>query len=173
MTKFTMMVGISGSGKSTMARDLLSQGFYDIMVSSDDIREEIWGDASIQNRPDIIFNIAHERIIEALKDGKDVIFDATNLKVKDRKNLLDKISNIPNVENTCIIVYPHLEWCIENQDKRDRKVPEEVIRKQFKNFQLPTSDEGWDYILITDHVVNERLYPEVESGYYIGMGKVD
>lgn len=171
MTKFTMMVGISGSGKSTMAKDLLSQN-YDVIVSSDDIREEVWGNASIQNRPDIIFNIAHERIIEALKDGKNVIFDATNLKSKDRKNLLDKISNISGVENTCIIVYPYLEWCIKNQDKRDRKVPEEVIRKQFKNFQLPTSDEGWDFIFITDHVVNERLYPEPEGGYYIGMNTV-
>lgn len=171
MVKFVMLVGISGSGKSTYAEENALIGNYKI-VSSDTIREELYGDASCQSNPAKVFKIAHNRICEYLEQGENVIFDATNLESKHRKQLLTRIDYIPGVKKVCWIIFPPVEWCISNQDLRERKVPERVIRRQFKKFQMPTADEGWDRIIITDHVTSEQLYPEPETGYYVGMNAV-
>ena len=145
MSKFVMMVGVSGSGKSTTAERL--NGFK--VVSSDAIREELYGDASDQRHPEVVFQIAHKRVCEFLEVGMNVVLDATNLRKKDRKELLEKISYIPDVKKICWLEDVSVEDCIKAQDGRERKVPVEVIKKQSRKLQRPELDEGWDYIFIS------------------------
>lgn len=81
-------VGISGSGKSTWIRTLENQGF--IVVSPDDIRRELTGTINDQTKNNEVFELAYQRVIDALNSGKSVIFDATNLTSKYRIEMLDK-----------------------------------------------------------------------------------
>ena len=38
------------------------------------------------------------------------------------------------------------EWCLERNAKRERKVPEDVIERMYRSFDVPWYYEGWDNI---------------------------
>lgn len=118
-----------------------------VIVSSDAVRAELLGDENDQSRNGEVFNEVHKRVVSFLKEGKDVIYDATNLSYKRRTNFLKTISHL-DVHKKCIIVLSSYETCVNNQNLRDRKVPSEVIKKQIKQFQCPYWYEGWDDIRI-------------------------
>ncbi len=94
--KFIIPIGISGSGKSTWVNSLANQGF--VVVSPDAIRKELSGDISDQTRNGEVFTIANQRSVDALNNGDNVIFDATNVKSKDRRNLLNHLKDNVSIE---------------------------------------------------------------------------
>lgn len=143
--KFIMLVGIPGSGKSTHAKSL-SRNKNAIHLSSDSIRAELYGDEAIQGNPSEVFELMHKRTLEALADGKNVIYDATNITRKDRASIMSKIPKY--VETECHIVWAPIETCIERDSKRERSVGKEVIDRMLKRFQAPYYDEGFDSIEI-------------------------
>lgn len=142
------MVGISGSGKSTIAGDL-SNALNIKVISSDAIRYEIYGDENIQDNPQRIFNILHKRVKEELKNGRSVIYDATNLSMKRRVAFLKETKNI-YCEKICIIVNTPFSECVLRNELRERTVPYDVLIRQRNSFQCPYFYEGWDKILITN-----------------------
>ena len=125
MACLIMMIGISGCGKSTYASRLNAD-----VVSSDKIREELFGDEDIQSDAAKVFKIAHKRVADKLSKGEDVIFDATNVTIFARKSILDFCKGI----NCCkigVIFLTKPEKAIEQQKNRIRQVPEEVIQRQY------------------------------------------
>ena len=145
--EFIMMVGLSGSGKSTFASkyDIPNTYFETKRISSDEIRERICGDAKDQSRNNEVFEIVHKEIINALKSNYNVIFDATNLTIKDRRSILQKIKNIPCIKR-CIIMATPIDICKKRNSIRDRAVPDDVITRQVSKFEIPFYEEGFDYI---------------------------
>ena len=150
--KLFMLIGLPGSGKSTFARNRVK--FYDDcnktrleIVSSDDIREELYGTRSCQKDPARVFEIAHERIINSLEQGWDVIFDATNITRKNRASLLKKIPAY--TEKFAQICWAPISTCIERDLKREFSVKADVIWKMAYKFQMPFYDEGFDHICIS------------------------
>lgn len=141
--KFIMLVGIPGSGKSTHAKKL-NHGTNDIHLSSDSIRAELYGDEATQGNPSVVFDIMHKRTLEALANGNNVIYDATNITRKDRASIMSKIPKY--VETECHIVWAPIETCIKRDSKRERTVGKEVIDRMLKRFQAPYYDEGFDSI---------------------------
>lgn len=53
-----------------------------------------------------------------------------------------------NVEKIAILVATPYEECLERNNKRERKVPEEVIKRMYYNFYIPQYYEGFDDIQI-------------------------
>ena len=143
---FTMMVGLVGSGKSTYAKQLAEETNA-IICSSDAIREELCGDENSQDNNDEVFKILHSRIKDNLKNGKNVIYDATNINSKRRRAFLSELRNIPCVKKCVIMATPFEMCCIQNES-RDRVVPYEVIERMYKNWNTPYWFEGWDKIEI-------------------------
>ena len=135
-----MLVGPSGSGKSSYARESKA-----IVHSSDAIRNELYGDESVQQDHERVFNLLHSRVRKDLLEGRDVIYDATNLNRKRRIAFLNSIKNIPCFKECIIFVQP-IEELIKNDEQRERTVGKDVIMKQLKQFQPPYYDEGWEYI---------------------------
>lgn len=152
-----MMMGISGSGKSTLAEHIcINNGDIDVMEaanrtgdpiihSSDDLRAELYGDANEQSKNDDLFIELHRRIKRDLANGKSVIYDATNLNKKRRAAFLSELKNI-QCEKVCVAVMTTYEACLANNAKRDRKVPDKVIKRQFFNWQPPHYNDGFDVI---------------------------
>ena len=93
-----MMVGLPGSGKSYTAKNISEYYDYEIF-SSDKIREEIFGDEFVQGGNSIVFSTLYERISRALMDGKDSIYDATNLSQKKRMAFLNYLKS----KRLCVI----------------------------------------------------------------------
>ena len=144
MAELIMMCGISGSGKSTIAmRYALTRSA--IIYSSDGIREEIYGDENCQKNPGRVFDILHQRVIKALSQGYDVVYDATNLSCKRRMNFLKTIAHI-DCKKTCVVVVTTPEDIEERMKYRERKVSMDVVHRQLCQFQCPNYYEGWDKI---------------------------
>lgn len=143
---FTMMVGLPGSGKSTYA-EKLSKEHNAVICSSDKIREELCGDENSQDNNSAVFKLLHSRIKEHLRNGENVIYDATNINCKRRRAFLSELRNIP-CKKICVIMATHFEECCERNDVRNRVVPYEVIERMYKNWNTPYWFEGWDKILV-------------------------
>lgn len=144
MVTFHLIMGLSGSGKTTYAKNIVNlRG--GVLLSSDSLRNEYYGDESVQDNPSFIFEQMRIRTLYALKDDKDVVYDATNLSAKRRKNLLKQLPK--NIVKVCHCILTPLETCIENDKKRERHVSEHIIMKQLTQFQVPWYDEGWDDII--------------------------
>lgn len=164
---FFMLVGISGSGKSTFAEKIKHWGELekeDVEIfSSDEIRKELYGDASIQKDHEKVFRILHKRVKEALSQGKTAVYDACNLSAKRRMAFLQEIKKY-KTSKSCIVITSDYNSCVENQKKRDRKVPIEVIKKQIKSFEFPDWKlEGWDFIYYISPFHNFSLEEELEK----------
>ena len=144
MTKFYMMVGLPASGKSTYAK-LLAEEVDGVVVSSDGIRKEWYGDENIQGDPSKIFREVELRCKNALGAGRSVIMDATNMNAKKRANFLRQL---PSCYKACMVMAVPFDVCIERDEQRPRSVGPTVMEKMRKNFQMPYYNEGWDHIEI-------------------------
>ena len=142
---FVMLVGLPGSGKSTYTKQFIENGY--VIHSSDAIREELTGDANNQDINSKVFETLHKRVKQDLRDGKKVIYDATNISWKRRKAFLQELNNI-KCWKVCNVIATPFEICIKQNDMRDRKVPHEVIDRMYRNFDIPYYNEGWDRINI-------------------------
>ena len=145
MIKITMLCGLPGSGKSTWVNQNKRENT--IILSSDKIREELFGAEEIQGNPKQVFNLLYKRAEEALEQEKNVIIDSTNLSRANREKFIKRF--YPLADCLSIIIFlESAEECIERQKKRDRKVPASVIRRMAQQMEMPTFDEGWDEIKI-------------------------
>ena len=148
MQTFYMMVGIPGSGKSFFAERVHNA----VVHSSDAIRAEVLGDENDQTKQELVFQTLHERVFRELADGKNVVYDATNINYKRRMAFLQQINamRIPSLWTVCVFMAVPYETCIERNNNRERSVPEAVIHKMYKKFDIPMKAEGWDEILVVD-----------------------
>ena len=154
MSSFYMMIGPAGCGKTHLAR-LWSAATGSVVISSDDIREELFGDASIQKNHAKVFDLAHDRIIETLDEGCDVVFDATNLVPKHRKDCLELVRGHSNC-NYAIVYTGKLSKCLEQNKMRDRQVPEGVIENMYMTLHrygyFPSLEEGFDMMTSMEYL---------------------
>jgi len=143
---FLCMVGISGSGKSTYAHYIKNTFLEPVeIVSSDSIREELYGDESIQGDANKVFRIMLARTKQYLDEGKSVIYDATNLSDRRRINLLKELKKY-DCAKLCHVLIVDPRECSKNQTLRSRVVSDEVIYRQVQQFRPPHISEGWDGI---------------------------
>lgn len=152
---FTMMVGLPGSGKSTKAQEL-AQEYNATIFSSDSLREELFGDVNHQADNTKLFEELHKRIKDCLKNGKNAIYDATNINYKRRMAFINELSNIP-CHKLCYLMAVPYEECLKRNESRERKVPEHVIERMYRQFNIPYDYEGWDNV----HIEYGEFY-----GYY-------
>lgn len=141
-----LLVGIPGSGKTTYAKEYTETIPNTIHLSSDSIRAELYGDESIQGDPAEVFSLMQKRAVEALNEGKDVIYDATNATRKDRASIINICPKFAKIE--AHIIWAPIGMCIERDATRERTVGKVVIDKMLKRFQFPFYDEGIDEIKI-------------------------
>lgn len=152
--KLIMLCGLSGSGKSTYARDLIkhSKNSDDsddenntLLFSSDDLRQELFGDVNDQSHNQELFQELHRRIKDCIRKGNNAIYDATNVKSKLRIAFLNELKNIDCFKSCHIIYRPYNECLLMNRG-RTRSVPDYVITRQYMNWHTPWYFEGWDEI---------------------------
>lgn len=172
--KLYIMIGISASGKSTIAKQIAERDNC-IIVSSDAIRGEICeGGVSDQSKNEEVFRIFHRRIKENLLKGNNVIADATNITIKSRKAIFDAVKNIDCYKIGYLVV-KNIKDCIKDNKNSDRvAVPDEVIYRQVGKFQIPFREEGYDNIVIEDlNKDNSELFLVNDMIRHLQMSKFD
>lgn len=148
MFKVILMVGIAASGKTTYAQSLFDSIKGDkMMFSSDELRAELGTGEDDQNVSRQVFEEIFERMDKAYTQGAEtIIVDAMNLTPKSRKRFVQFAQQRHGtVEMYCMLT--SLETCLERNSRRERQVPEEVIRSQSRRIQYPVVGNGEaDYV---------------------------
>ena len=134
MDLLIVMCGISGSGKTTKAKELASR-FNAVIVSTDEIRQRVFKDVNDQKHNREVFRIAYDEINMFIELSYNVIFDATNIKFSSIKKLKKNIKHWNDINRMLYIMDTPIEKAIEQNNKRDRIVPTEVIIKQANTFK--------------------------------------
>jgi predicted kinase len=121
-----IMIGIPGSGKSTLVK-LLKAGLPNcVVVCPDKIREDYMTDPANKHDNEFVFNLAKNSIQKYLKERKNVIFDATNTISRFRKDYADIGQTIGAQVVYCGLGTP-LTVAKERNSQRENPVPEFVI----------------------------------------------
>ena len=167
--KLIMMVGLSASGKSTIAKELAVMENAAI-VSSDKIRGEICpGGVQDQSMNEMVFTEFRKRIVIHLMTGRSVIADATNLTIKSRAATLAVARQFDCEKIAYIVPKPFLR-CLADDSDREYSVSGRVLYKQRASFQVPFKEEGFDEIII--HRFEEYQKPDVDIlGHVLSLMK--
>lgn len=124
--KLYIMVGLSGAGKSTIAKEIAETEENTIIVSSDAIREELTGKVEDQSKNEEVFKVFHKRIREALENNTNVIADATNITMRSRRAIIENVKGIECCKIAYLIPKPFRQCKIDNLN-RQHPVSEEVL----------------------------------------------
>ena len=123
------MIGIAGSGKTTVATMLFPEHKH---VSLDEIPKS--------NR-----EIENNLIKQHLKNGDNVLIDDTNL-TKTIRHTHIELAKSYHAKITAVFVDLPM-WRIQEQNSnREKPLPESVLFKMQKQLEIPTTDEGIDFI---------------------------
>lgn len=144
--KFVMMVGLPGSGKSTIAEGLAKK-YNATILSSDKYREKLLGNEEDQTNNQLVFMTLYKDMRELLKSGNSVVYDATNMSMKDRSFALGNISTI-KCDKIAYVVNEDVSVCKERNSTRDRKVPDFVYDKMLSKFVFPHTLEGFTSVVL-------------------------
>lgn len=172
MTKLYILCGIMGAGKSTYINNNLQDV---VKVCPDDIRVEL-----LVQRPehkdkiegelidllyvqeDRVWAIAKQRTISNLKNNKSVVFDATNLNRRARKQYFKWVEGM-DVQVVAVFMDTSLEKALERNGNRGqavtgynaegrpilgRMVPEDVIIQKFEQIMPPSKEEGFSEVIV-------------------------
>ena len=144
--KVYVMVGIPASGKSSIAKKVAEDNNA-VILSSDAIRAELYGDESVQGDPAEVFGLLYRRAYENLVMNKNVIIDATNVSCKTRRNIMNKFRNL-DVKFIAVYCDISLDEALKRNSERSRNVPYFVIQRMYNQLVEPSYDEGFDNIII-------------------------
>lgn len=142
MITIYLISGIPGSGKTTLAHQLVEQ--YNATVHSYD---EMPGANTKGSMDGSVKQAWLQRIREDLQTGKSVICDGLNLTVAERKELLETFADIPCKKVLYVKIVP-LETCLQRNRERKARLPDFVIEQSAQRMEAPTNDEGWDEIYV-------------------------
>lgn len=166
MPELILLIGIPGSGKSFYTKKYDYDRIFKhntTILSSDEIRKQLYGDENDQTHNEEVFQYIKDTSVEKLEKGQRVIIDATNLSRKARQSITDyvdqKLSFYEYGFIKFVVVATPYYQCLENNRKRSRQVPENVIERMYKQFEFPTLSEAVHEI--------EVVYPfEIDKDFY-------
>ncbi len=140
-------VGLSGSGKTTLAYSWLNEG--EVVIDSDSMRRKIFGNENCQSHNALLFETMLKDTIYWLRKGYNVHYVATNLVMKHRVHFIQEVRrSLPETTFNCVVCIAPVEECKRGNRMRDRQVPENIIDRQLKSFQMPLKKEGWNSVSV-------------------------
>lgn len=162
--RLTLLCGLSASGKSQHTSIVANNRNSEcIILSTDAIRANICGSVEDQSKNKEVFQTFHSLIAKYLKNGIDVVAEATNITMKSRRSILNVIKGI-DCEKVCVVIVKPIGECKLDDSLREHPVSEYVIDKQARKFQIPFREEGWDKIEFIDHIEDKQgCVAEIES----------
>jgi len=138
-----LAIGLPGSGKSSWFKR------HDVVpLSSDSLRALLFDDVREQRFQDIVFSNLRSLLKARLIARRPTNYvDATNLTPQERHHWI-KLAKDYNYEVHAVFFDVPLEVCIERHQRRDRVVPEDVMRRMAAKLKPPSFEEGFAKITV-------------------------
>ena len=142
MKKLLILRGLPASGKSTFARNLLTENPHAWKrLNKDELRAML--DNSVHSIPNEKFveRVRDFMLVEALKEGKHVVIDDTNLSDRPIERITQVVQKYmkdsgDKVHTEIKDIDTSLEECLERDEKREKKVGRDVIMRMYKQHIL-------------------------------------
>ncbi len=138
-----LAIGLPGSGKSSWFKR------HNIRpLSSDLLRELLFDDAQEQRFQDLVFSNLRSMLKARLVARRPVNYvDATNLTPHDRHSWI-KLAKDYGYDVQGLYFDVPVEVCLERNQRRERVVAEDVMRKMAAKLKAPTFEEGFSKITV-------------------------
>ena len=145
MQSFVCLYGFPAAGKTTFAKHFLQEHDDFVGIGADAVRQALYGSEDRYGDSKEIYAELVRQMTDALRDGKSVLYDGTNLRRQDRLDFLFDLPSIP-IYREVIKLPTNMEVCVERHLQRDRNIPLDKLLPYFSINEEPTKDEGWDQI---------------------------
>ena len=146
MNTLYITVGLPGSGKSTYAKEFI-KGKDIEYLSSDELRAVYGKGEDDQTVTPIVFGHIKRKVDEFLKDGKNVLVDATSVNRKERSDYINTAKKY-GAKVVALVFKMDRQGLIDRNKKRGeqggRVVPDFVIDKMLAKYEEPSFAEGID-----------------------------
>lgn len=138
-----LAIGLPGSGKSSWFKR------HNIApLSSDLVRQILFDDASEQRFQDLVFSNLRSMLRARLIARRPLNYlDATNLTPHDRHSWI-KLAKDFGYDIQAVYFDVPLEVCLERNQRRQRVVMEDAMRKMASKLKPPTFEEGFSKITV-------------------------
>ena len=138
-----LAIGLPGSGKSSwFKRHNLTP------LSSDMVRALLFDDIREQRFQDLVFSNLRSMLKARLIAKRPMNYvDATNLTPQERQHWI-KLAKDYQYEVHAVFFDVPLEVCVERHQRRDRVVPEDVMRRMAAKLKPPSFEEGFAKITV-------------------------
>jgi protein phosphatase len=134
------LIGAAGSGKTTLAKRLFTA---DEVISSDDLRAAISGDAADQRATRLAFAILHREVARRLAEGRLVVVDATSVEQAARRSLLRRAAAAGAPATALVLALPADLVQARNAARPGRPVPRDVVAHHLARVaQLVANGDG-------------------------------
>lgn len=147
-----LLIGAPGSGKSTWGYSYIIENPDVVRLCPDDFRAKFGTGESDQSVSAKAFGATRSGMVDALKNGKSVVIDATNMYRKTRKDFLD-IAKRYSAKTIAIVFEANKSLLLERNKTRGaaggRNVPEHVIDSMLSKYQVPDNTEFDEVKFIT------------------------
>jgi len=142
-------VGLPGSGKSTYAKNFIKDKDIEYL-SSDSLRAVYGKSEEDQTVTPLVFGHIKRKVDEFLKDGKNVLVDATSVNRRERSDYINSAKKY-GAKVVAIVFKMDRQGLIDRNKKRGeqggRVVPDWVIDKMLAKFEEPSYNEGIDVMI--------------------------
>jgi predicted kinase len=149
MSTIYIAVGLPGSGKSTYAKNFIKDKDIEYL-SSDELRAVFGKGEDDQTVTPLVFGHIKRKVDEFLKDGKNVLVDATSVNRKERADYINTAKKY-GAKVVVLVFKMDRQGLIDRNKKRGqeggRVVPDWVIDKMLAKFEEPSHSEGIDIMI--------------------------
>lgn len=159
-------IGTSGSGKSTFIKSLPQKNL--VVIEPDVMRVEFTGDMNNKSKDKEIYEEAANRAIDTVKQGKQVVFDTTNLTKDKRLPFIEAIKKaIPtaNIQYKLMELNPELAKQRIKADiaagKNRANVPDDTIDRHAESYKQMLEDIKNEPISNIEEEPNDNLREEI------------
>lgn len=158
-----LMTGISGSGKTTFAKEFARKNNLRYL-NIDNFYRATFGDENTHEHEFDVWMMFYRAIEIASRDDVDIIIDTNAPTISNRDEIYNWFGRM-FAENYIIFIDAPADLCFRNNSNRERVIPEDEMIRMIGKYERPHKEETrkWDNIYIVHN--DNNTFSEMEEWF--------